>query len=89
MPGTFFLSGEARNDEDNEEEATLKLNAMYKLVAGKLPWALSCSYGKALQTTCVVTWMGKKENEAAAQKAPKAVRMRMVNANGDATSGNV
>lgn len=83
MPGIFFLSGEARNDEDNEEEATLNLNAMNKLFAGKLPWALSFSYGKALQKTCIVTWMGKKENEAAAQKALKG----RANANGDATSG--
>jgi len=27
------------------------------------------SYGKALQKTCIVTWMGKKENDAAAQAA--------------------
>jgi len=83
MPGIFFLSGEARNDEDNEEEATLNLNAMNKLFAGKLPWTLSFSYGKALQKTCIVTWMGKKENEAAAQKALKG----RANANGDAVFG--
>merc|ERR1712207_117465 len=71
MPGIFFLSGEARNDEDNEEEATLNLNAMNKLFAGKLPWHLSFSYGKALQKTCIVTWMGKDENKAAAQTALK------------------
>jgi len=34
-----------------------------------LPWSLSFSYGKALQKTCIVTWMGKKENDAAAQAA--------------------
>ena len=34
-----------------------------------LPWALSFSFGKALQKTCIVTWMGKTANEPAAQKA--------------------
>merc|ERR1712060_266417 len=38
---------------------------MYK----SLPWALSFSYGKALQKTCIVTWMGKAENTKAAQAA--------------------
>ena len=42
------------------------MNAMFK---GKLPWHLSFSYGKALQKTCVVTWLGKNENKEAAQKA--------------------
>merc|ERR1712187_315419 len=83
MPGIFFMGGEARNDEDNEEEATLNLNAMNKLFAGKLPWHLSFSYGKALQKTCIVTWMGKKENEAAAQKA----LLNRSKANSDATKG--
>merc|ERR1719335_1221306 len=83
MPGIFFLSGEARNDEDNEEEATLNLNAMNKLFAGKLPWHLSFSYGKALQKTCIVTWLGEEKNKAAAQKALKA----RANANSDAVYG--
>jgi len=33
-----------------------------------LPWSLSFSYGKALQKTTIVTWMGKNENNAAAQQ---------------------
>jgi len=68
MPGIFFLSGETTLDEDNEETATLNLNTMNKLFPS-LPWSLSFSYGKALQKTCIVTWMGKKENDAAAQAA--------------------
>merc|ERR1719331_388285 len=72
MPGIFFLSGETANDEDNEETATINLNMMNKLYAGKLPWHLSFSYGKALQKTCIVTWLGKSENVGAAQKALKA-----------------
>merc|ERR1712083_685147 len=52
----------------NEETATLNLNAMNKLFPS-LPWSLSFSYGKALQKTCIVTWMGKAENIVAAQTA--------------------
>merc|ERR1712130_700607 len=59
MPGIFFLSGETKLDEDNEETATLNLNAMNKIP--NLPWHVSFSYGKALQKTCIVTWMGKTE----------------------------
>merc|ERR1712187_895671 len=83
MPGIFFLSGETTNDEDNEETATINLNAMNKLYQGKLPWHLSFSYGKALQKTCIVTWMGKDANKEAAQKALKA----RANANTEAVKG--
>jgi len=65
VPGIFFLSGETKLDEDNEETATLNLSAMNKIPG--LPWAVSFSYGKALQKTCIVTWMGKAENNAKAQ----------------------
>merc|ERR1712125_298345 len=68
MPGIFFLSGETALNEDNEETATINLNGMNKLFPS-LPWSLSFSYGKALQKTCIVTWMGKKENIGAAQTA--------------------
>merc|ERR1711977_694188 len=83
MPGIFFLSGETALDEDNEEVATINLSKMNELFKGKLPWHLSFSYGKALQKTCIVTWLGKAENEAAAQKALKA----RANANSDAVLG--
>merc|ERR1712004_163334 len=69
MPGIFFLSGETALDEDNEEVATINLMTMNKLYKDKLPWHLSFSYGKALQKTCIVTWLGKAENKEAAQKA--------------------
>merc|ERR1712087_572267 len=68
MPGIFFLSGETALDEDNEETATINLNEMNKRFP-QLPWHLSFSYGKALQKTAIVTWLGKAENKAAAQKA--------------------
>merc|ERR1719437_324265 len=72
LPGIFFLSGETALDEDNEEVATINLSTMNKLFKDKMPWHLSFSYGKALQKTCIVTWLGKDENKAAAQKALKA-----------------
>merc|ERR1711976_422550 len=71
VPGIFFLSGETALDEDNEEAATINLSTMNKNFKGKLPWHLSFSYGKALQKTCIVTWMGKTENKEAAQTALK------------------
>jgi len=71
MPGIFFLSGDTPIDVDNEETASINLNKMNELFAGKLPWTLSFSYGKALQKTCIVTWLGKEENKEAAQKALK------------------
>jgi fructose-bisphosphate aldolase class I len=83
MPGIFFLSGDTPLDVDNEESATINLSKMNELFAGKLPWHLSFSYGKALQKTCIVTWLGKDENKAAAQQALK----NRAQANTDATLG--
>ena len=51
MPGIFFLSGETALDEDNEETATINLNAMHAQKALSIPWHLSFSFGKALQKT--------------------------------------
>merc|ERR1719313_2391267 len=82
MPGIFFLSGETSLDEDNEETATINLNAMNKMFPS-LPWSVSFSYGKALQKTCIVTWMGKSENDRAAQTA----LFNRSKANSEATKG--
>merc|ERR1719316_1820289 len=82
MPGIFFLSGETALDEDNEETATNNLNAMHAMYKN-LPWSVSFSYGKALQKTTIVTWMGKDENIGAAQKAIVA----RSKANSDACKG--
>merc|ERR1712050_322545 len=60
LPGIFFLSGETALDEDNEEAATINLSTMNSKYKGKLPWHLSFSYGKALQKTCIVTWLGTR-----------------------------
>jgi fructose-bisphosphate aldolase class I len=62
IPGIVFLSG-----GQSDELATAHLDAMNKL--GPLPWALSFSYGRALQAAPQKAWGGKKENVAAAQKA--------------------
>ena len=62
VPGIAFLSG-----GQSDEEATAHLDAMNKI--GGLPWALTFSYGRALQAAPQKTWSGKSENVAAAQRA--------------------
>ena len=61
VPGIMFLSG-----GQSEEEATRNLNAMNQKYSSN-PWALSYSYGRALQAGALKTWVGKAENESAAQ----------------------
>jgi len=61
VPGIMFLSG-----GQTEEEASVNLNAINKYNAKK-PWALSFSYGRALQASVLKAWQGKKENIKAAQ----------------------
>ena len=63
--------------------ATLNLNAMHSSKVPALPWHLSFSYGKALQKTCIVTWMGKEENNSKAQ----AALLNRAKANSEATYG--
>ncbi len=62
VPGIAFLSG-GQSDED----ATAHLSAMNAL--GGLPWALTFSYGRALQAAPQKAWSGKAENVAAGQAA--------------------
>ena len=62
VPGIAFLSG-GQSDED----ATAHLSAMN--AAGPLPWALTFSYGRALQAAPQKAWSGKVENVAAGQSA--------------------
>ncbi|MFG1418725.1 class I fructose-bisphosphate aldolase [Xanthobacter sp. V0B-10] len=62
VPGIAFLSG-----GQSDEQATAHLDAMVKL--GGLPWALTYSYGRALQAAPQKAWSGKVENVAAAQAA--------------------
>jgi fructose-bisphosphate aldolase class I len=62
VPGIAFLSG-GQSDED----ATAHLNAMN--ARHDLPWALTFSYGRALQAAPQKAWSGKVANVAAAQAA--------------------
>ncbi len=62
VPGIAFLSG-----GQSGEEATAHLDAMNKI--GGMPWALTFSYGRALQAAPQKAWGGKSENVAAAQRA--------------------
>ena len=62
MPGVTFLSG-----GQSETAATLHLNAINRSPLHR-PWALSFSYGRALQASVLKAWKGKKDNVAAAQK---------------------
>jgi len=64
LPGIVFLSG-----GQSDEEATAHLNAMNAEYADQMPWALSFSYGRALQAAPQKAWAGKAENVAAAQAA--------------------
>jgi len=65
--GVAFLSG-----GQSEEDATMNLNEMNILInnelKGKVPYNLTFSYGRALQTSCLHSWMGKNENKEIAQK---------------------
>eukprot|EP00177_Eucheuma_denticulatum_P000204 GFKZ01000358.1.p1 GENE.GFKZ01000358.1~~GFKZ01000358.1.p1 ORF type:complete len:358 (-),score=57.39 GFKZ01000358.1:2642-3715(-) len=63
VPGIMFLSGGM-----SEEEASVNLSVMNSLPR-KGPWSLSFSYGRALQQSCLKSWLGKEENIPAAQEA--------------------
>jgi fructose-bisphosphate aldolase, class I len=64
LPGIVFLSG-----GQSDIEATAHLNAMNAGYKDKMPWAVSFSYGRALQAAPLKAWGGKAENVAAAQAA--------------------
>ena len=57
---TFLSGGQA------EEDATIHLNAI-NTHHGRKPWALTFSYGRALQASVLRAWGGKAENIKAAQ----------------------
>ncbi|XP_045173167.2 fructose-bisphosphate aldolase-like isoform X2 [Mercenaria mercenaria] len=63
MPGVVFLSG-----GQSEEESTLNLNAINQC-PGRKPWALSFSFGRALQASVIRVWKGEDKNIIEAQKA--------------------
>jgi len=78
VTGITFLSG-----GQSEEEASVHLNYMNQ-VALPRPWALTFSYGRALQASVLRAWAGKKENVAAGQ----AELLKRAKANSLACQGN-
>uniref|UniRef100_A0AAX7UEH8 Fructose-bisphosphate aldolase n=1 Tax=Astatotilapia calliptera TaxID=8154 RepID=A0AAX7UEH8_ASTCA len=60
VPGVTFLSG-----GQSEEEASVNLNAINNCPLPK-PWALTFSYGRALQASALNAWKGQLNNEKAA-----------------------
>jgi len=63
VPGIAFLSG-----GQGDEEATEHLNEINLIGRKKhAPWALTFSYGRALQHGALTTWLGSEANVAAAQ----------------------
>jgi fructose-bisphosphate aldolase class I len=77
VPGVVFLSG-----GQSEEEASVNLDAMNKL-KGKKPWALTFSYGRALQASAIKAWGGKD----ATIKAGQDEFLKRAKANSDASLG--
>jgi fructose-bisphosphate aldolase class I len=76
VPGIAFLSG-----GQTEKQATEHLSLINQ--AGNVPWALTFSYGRALQQAALKAWRGSTANVATAQAA-FSHRARM---NGLAASG--
>jgi len=75
VPGIAFLSG-----GQSTTEATLHLTLMNRQ---PLPWALTFSYGRALQDSALKAWGGKPENFEAGQRE----FMRRARLNGLAAKG--
>ena len=74
VPGIAFLSG-----GQADELATAHLDAMNKI--GNLPWALTFSYGRALQAAAQKAWSGKNV------EAGKAAHLHRAKMNGLASLG--
>jgi fructose-bisphosphate aldolase class I len=80
VPGIAFLSG-----GQSPTEATLHLSLMNQM--GPLPWALTFSYGRALQDTALKAWGGAAANFIAGQKEyAKRARLNGLAATGKYTA---
>ncbi len=62
VPGIVFLSG-----GQSDVQATVHLDALNRI--GRAPWALTFSYGRALQAPALKSWAGATEKISAAQQA--------------------
>merc|ERR1711902_359441 len=54
VPGVVFLSG-----GQSESEASANLCAINQFTGAPKPWALTFSFGRALQASCLKAWAGK------------------------------
>ncbi|CAD5121224.1 DgyrCDS9758 [Dimorphilus gyrociliatus] len=77
VPGVTFLSG-----GQSEQDASVNLNAINKF-EGKKPWALTFSYGRALQASVLKAWKGSKDNVGKGQDE----LLKRARANGQAALG--
>lgn len=77
VPGLVFLSG-----GQSDALATEHLNALNR--AGRAPWELSFSFGRALQAPALKAWRGQAANVSAAQ----AALLQRARCNAAARSGN-
>ena len=64
VPGIAFLSG-----GQSAELASARLNAMNLRFTGRLPWALTYSFSRAIQQPALDIWRGDPANVQAAQRA--------------------
>jgi len=64
VPGIAFLSG-----GQSEESASSRLNAMNGRLKELLPWTLTFSYSRALQSSALKIWGGQEKRISAAQDA--------------------
>lgn len=64
VPGIAFLSG-----GQTPELASSRLDEMNKQYRSELPWALTFSFGRALQQPALEIWGGQDSNISAAQQA--------------------
>lgn len=64
VPGVAFLSG-----GQTGEQACARLSAMNSRFRGRLPWALTYSFARAIQSPAMDIWHGEDDNVLAAQKA--------------------
>merc|ERR1712176_1670830 len=62
MPGVTFLSGGI-----SEEDASIYLNEINK-IDRKGPWALTFSFSRAMQSSCIKIWNGEADKKVEAQK---------------------
>lgn len=64
VPGIAFLSG-----GQAAQPASARLNAMHVRCQSRLPWALTFSYGRAIQQPALDIWRGNSANNEAAKQA--------------------